>query len=43
MNFKQCDENVNEWLCTLMFVSVSIDFHDGVNTGGPDVVCDLHM
>ena len=20
MNFKQCDENVNEWLCTLMFV-----------------------
>ena len=31
MNFKQCVENVNEWLCTLIFVYVSIDFHDGVN------------
>ena len=25
MNFKQCDENVNEWFI------VSIDFHDDVN------------
>ena len=28
LNFKQCDENVNEWLC--LFI-VSIAVHDGVN------------
>ena len=30
VNFKQCDENVNERLYTLIFI-VSIDFYDGGN------------
>lgn len=31
MNFKQCDENVNEWFIHFNVCLLSIAFQDGVN------------